>query len=369
MQLKINDRICHNRYGFGVIEEFTTDKMVVIKFDNNQLKSIQLRLLKKSNKPTIKEDLVSNIKQSYKEGLLPCKITKKFNITALKLKQIVKEYNINTEDQSILKDKIISLINEGEYNLIIISNKLKITLRILNKFFKKHNDVYISLKNKRKVRNPKREQQILKLLNENISFGEIAKKFGISKQRVNQIAKRNNIKRWEESREFKTSIYSKIMNDFNNNISLNDICLKYNLSLDNINTIFYFNNDNTLFSKFREKRNSCIISDFIGGETANGITKRNDDLLIEPNKITNISQIYRINNRNGVKRYPMIGSRAGGGCFENKEILKFIFNKRDKYKWTFEKITNELNKKGKKTLTGKVFTTPNVIAKYNSNKD
>lgn len=368
MGFKINDRIYHNRYGFGIIEEFVTNKIVIIKFDNNQLKSIQLRLLKKSNKPTIKEDLISNIKQSYKEGLIPCKIIKKHNITALKLKQIVKEYNIDTEDQSILKDRIISLINQGEYILTRISNKLKISSNSLNKFFKKHNDVYFLLKNKRKVRNPKREEQILKLLNENISFDEIAKKFGITKQRVNQIAKRNNIKRWEQSREFKISMYLKIMDDFNNNISLNDICLKHNLSIDNINTIFCFNNDNTIFSKFREKRNSCIISDFIGGTTAKAITKRDDKELLDPNKITWIDSIYRINIKNGIRRYPQIGNRAGGGCFENKEILKFIFNKRDKYKWTFKKITDELNKKGKKTLTGKVFTIPNVFAKYYSNK-
>lgn len=211
--------------------------------------------------------------------------------------------------------------------------------------------------------NPKREEKLLKLLNSDMSYEDIGNKFGITKQRINQIAKRHGIKRWEQIKEYKSKIYNNVLQDLNNDLPLNKIYKKYKLNKNIIHPIFYEKQD-SLIKRFRDKRDSTIVSNFIGGSTAKVITKRNDKELLDPTKLNGINYIYQINTKNGVKRYPMIGNRGAGECSWDKDVVKFIINKREKSKWTFIKITEELNKKGKRTVTGKQFQTPNVYMKY-----
>lgn len=52
------------------------------------------------------------------------------------------------------------------------------------------------------------------------------------------------------------------------------------------------------------------------------------------------------------------------GFYEDEKIVKFIKICRDEHDITYEEIAKTLNRWGKRTLTGKKFTTQNVSAKY-----
>jgi hypothetical protein len=52
------------------------------------------------------------------------------------------------------------------------------------------------------------------------------------------------------------------------------------------------------------------------------------------------------------------------GFYEDEKIMNFIKICKDEQGITYEEIAKTLNRWGKRTLTGKKFTTQNVLAKY-----
>jgi DNA-binding CsgD family transcriptional regulator len=260
-----------------------------------------------------------------------------------------------------LKDDIINLIKEGKTTLEIqtILNISDSTIRKIAKA----NNLTIS-KPKSIWEKPKRNKQIIDLINQNYTYQQIADKFNITKQRVYQIAKANDISIWSNIRTKHNQIYNDIITDINNNTQYNDIKKKHNLERNNLNYIFKKYNNKTPYTIIKDKRNTEISNRFISGNTAKTITNTTDNIITSPNKLISINSIYNINTKNNVKRFPLIYNRSKGGIFERKEIRLFIKKKRDKDNWSFRKIAEELNKLNHKTITGKEYTTANTYRLY-----
>lgn len=180
--------------------------------------------------------------------------------------------------------------------------------------------------------------------------------------------KKNNISIWNKIRTNKKIIHQNILNDINNNIPYNDIIKKYNLPQSKLSESFKSIQKESLNAFIINKRNNEITSQFINGNSAKTITNKTEPILISPTHLTSVDSIYRINKKNNIRRYPQIINRHKGGLFESKEVIKLIKNKRDKKNWTFKQITQELNKLGYKTITGKEFTEGNTYSKYQAIK-
>lgn len=213
-------------------------------------------------------------------------------------------------------------------------------------------------------RNIEREKEIINLIDNNWTLTSIATKFNITKQRVYQIAKKNNISIWNKIRTNKKTMHQNILNDINNDIQYKDIIKKYNLPQSKLSDSFKSIQNESLNTFIMNKRNNEITSQFIKGTTAKIITNKTEPILISPTHLTSVDSIYRINTKNNIRRYPQIINRHKGGLFESKDVIKLIKNKRDKKNWTFKQIAEELNKLGYKTITGKEYTQPNTYRKY-----
>lgn len=206
-----------------------------------------------------------------------------------------------------------------------------------------------------------KREKILKDIKKGTSYKEIGLKYGITKQRIYQIAKMNNVSRWDESRNKAKETYKNVVKELKNNIPAKEIYKKYGRRSA---TIYKEINNETPYEKQIRVRDNDIISKFNKGLMAKEI------IDLDTNELTSITSIYRINTKNGNKRYPTIGNRSAGGFFESKKVIKLIVKLKNEGV-SFVEITNKLNSLNYKTITGRKFTTPNVIAKYhkyNNNK-
>ena len=163
--------------------------------------------------------------------------------------------------------------------------------------------------------------EIVKLLNEGLTLADIGNKFSISKQRVYQIARDSGYNRNSKINEFHEKTYTSILSDIDEGLSYNEIVIKYGKY-----SVIRYNqrNKKTLKQLMVDKRDRNIISSFILGETAKGITIKVDTILDNPNRINCIQGIYKINSKHGIKRFPTVGNRNGGGIFEDRKILQYI---------------------------------------------
>jgi transcriptional regulator with XRE-family HTH domain len=260
-----------------------------------------------------------------------------------------------------LKDDIIKLINKGK--TINQIEKILNTSRPTITKIAKDNNLTIKRPTSSQVK-LKRNKQIIDLINQNYTYKQIADKLNITKQRVYQIAKANDISIWSNIRTKHNQIYNDIITDINNNTQYNDIKKKYNLERNNLNYIFKKHNNQTPYTIIKDKRNKEISNRYILGNTAKTIINTTDNIITSPNKLLSINSIYNINTKNNIKRFPLIYNRSKGGIFERKEIRLFIKKKRDKDNWSFRKIADELNKLNHKTITGKEYTTANTYRLY-----
>jgi transposase len=215
----------------------------------------------------------------------------------------------------------------------------------------------------------KREKQIVKLLSSNKGYAEIAKKFSVSRQRIYQIAERNNISGIRvKKKESRQVLVENLKKELENGLSIREMSIKYNVSVDEIKHQFKTETNISLFSLMVKTRNEKINNDFVAGSTAKKIVNDSDKFLSNPVKVTTLDYVYMLNTKKGIKRYPKIGKRCNGGTFEDPKIIKFIVYKRDRLGWTFKQIANRLNELGYKTVTNIIFTSFNTNVKYNKAK-
>ena len=214
-----------------------------------------------------------------------------------------------------------------------------------------------------------RNLEIVNLIKQNQTFTSIGNKFNISKARVQQIAKTNDISVWNNIRKVNEKYHKNILNDINNQIPYSEILSKYKIPKSKLLNIFNRMEKESLPKLLRTKRNDEITKQFTTGYTAKKITNNSEPSLKSPIKITSVDYIYRINVKQNIRRFPQINDRHKGGLFESKEVIKLIKKRKDKDNWTFKKIVEELNNLGHKTITGKPYTIPNTRAKYLALKD
>lgn len=199
-----------------------------------------------------------------------------------------------------------------------------------------------------------KREKILKDIKKGASYKEIGLKYSITKQRIYQIAKMNNVSRWDESRNKAKETYKNVVKELKNNIPAKEIYKKYGRRSA---TIYKEINNETPYEKQLRIRNNDLVSKFNKGFIAKEL------INLDSNELNNVNSIYKINTKKGIKRYPQIGNRSAGGSFEKKSIINLIVKLRNKG-ISFVKITDKLNNLGYKTITGRKFTTPNVIVKY-----
>tara|TARA_R110000851_G_scaffold248445_2_gene400961 strand:+ start:481 stop:1470 length:990 start_codon:yes stop_codon:yes gene_type:complete len=281
-----------------------------------------------------------------------------------RLKKLNLEY-INIRKPQKIKEShliIIGFIKKEKRTILEIMDKFNISDSRTRYIIKKYGLTYNKLTNKEFLRN----EQILKLLVEDDkTYEEIGNIYGISKQRIRQLAYKSNFKRYAIRKVKYTEIAKEILLDIKLGMLYSEIREKYTYAV--IRNVCSRGLLSNLYTDFISKRNTTITKKY--KETiARKIIESSDSELLNPNKINGLSNIYRIACEDGFKRYPKIGNRNKGGTFEDKKILRYITKKRDKDGWSFRRITDKLQRLGHKTLTGKVFDTPNVYYKYNAYK-
>jgi len=191
-----------------------------------------------------------------------------------------------------------------------------------------------------------------------LTYSEIGEKYTITRQRVYQFARDNNISRWEESRKTIKNIKEGIKGDIIKGVPYKTICEKYSYKKYGKSAI----SDMKLFTHFIEKRNKEIIN--LYKEMSARLTINIPVTILDnPYRINTIGAVYDISSKRGYKKYPMIGDRCKGGVFEPKKVINLIKKLRSK-NYSYRKIALELNKKGWKTPTGKLYSKMNVFYKH-----
>ena len=267
-----------------------------------------------------------------------------------------------------LEPKILVLLRQGML-ISEISKLLKISgqsikeIAINNKI--NRDDRIIVGAKKRKT---ERTEQIYSMILSGAFYSEVGKKFGVSRQRINQIAQSFDFSRWKEKRKYAKEIIAQVKQDIRDGMSYNEILKKHeNLNHKSLKDLFDYKKCNLLRKKKndeRKMRNKIIITKFKEGGTAKEIIASNNKDISEPNKITNVSYIYRLCTKKGIRRYPKIQNRNSGHTSESDKILRLIAKLRDKKRLSFNQISAHLNTKGNKTISGKTFSSTNTYYKY-----
>jgi len=212
----------------------------------------------------------------------------------------------------------------------------------------------------------KRNEMIKTLLDAGWTYVDIAREMGITKQRVYQVAKVYGVKRWEVTREFHQKIVADIEKDVSEGMSYNDVKVKYNLDTKMLQKLRHHGLGN-LFSRLTQERREGILEEY-KTKLAREVVSSHDSKLDNPNKLTNIGQVYKASTKLGFRKYPKIGNRNAGGLFESKEVIMIIKVKREVEELSFAKIAAFLNEKGYKTPMGRDYQDHNVRFKYMSIK-
>lgn len=212
-----------------------------------------------------------------------------------------------------------------------------------------------------KPRNKEREQDIVNMLKEDKTFREIAEKYNLTKQRINQIAKRNGIYKQKMTKKLNKAIHEEVLASIKNCTPLEDIMNKHNISLTELEYRFNLTNTpKTLNRLQRDRRDKIIIQKFKDGMPVSQIIKLIKPLeILQPKKINTVHGVYAILSKYKVKRYPKIGNRHAGGTNLTKEIIKLIKNKRNEG-LSYEGIANYLNEQNIRTVSDKLFTGKNL---------
>ena len=256
------------------------------------------------------------------------------------------------------KDVILHLYNTTNLSSSEIGEQVGLKSPTVRKVGIENN---ISLKrlNRRKTYQTDRNEKLIEDIRKGkLSYKEIGKKYNITKQRISQFARDNNISRWEESRKTIKNIKEDIKEDIIKGVPYKTICEKYRYKKYSKSVL----SDMKLFTYFIEKRNKEIIN-LYKEMTAKDTITIPVNVLDDPYRITRLGTVYDISSKSGYKKYPMIGDRCKGGVFEPKKVINLIKKLRSK-NYGYRKIALELNKKGWKTPTGKLYSPMNVSNKH-----
>jgi hypothetical protein len=266
---------------------------------------------------------------------------------------------------------ILKLIKKG-LGTTEISRKCKTTPDTIKKIANA-NGIQIIDKRKTSKNTIERNNEIIALLKlGNHTFGELSNKYGVSRQRIQQIAiQHGNLSIHAINHNRKEEIVNKIMID-TSILRYDEIKKKYSnfegfswLSLKKKFKEIY---GIGLYDKLYQTRNITIVNKYSSGQIAKEVLNGSEQELKSPKQMKSERDVYRISSSFGYKKYPKVYNRAAGGMFEDKKILNLIVKLRDLKKMSFSEIAEELNNKGYKTVSGFTFSTPNVVVKYRDYK-
>lgn len=211
----------------------------------------------------------------------------------------------------------------------------------------------------------KRETNILNDFNSGMNSTNIAKKYGITRQRIYQILKIHGIggKIHSLKREEQNKICDEVLLEIYSGVNHKESASKRNITTGKLSYLFAKTKKLSLIPNLKDKRNQIVVELFKDGNTANQIVKSKDPDLNNPTKLNNLNSVYNINRKLGTKRFPMVENRQAGSS-EKIEILDLIVKLHDVDNISFSKISLKLNEMGYKTITGIPFKTENTIVKY-----
>ena len=269
----------------------------------------------------------------------------------------------------MVKEKIINAITEftidGDKTLLDISKAFGMEKRQARYIVKKHNLSFTKTRRGNQAKT-ERNQLILDMVKKgDKTYQEIGGIFNISKQRVKQVCMEKGYRRHDDLKEKYTLISLDVIKDVKEGKPYQEIKDKYGSKL--LANLKVRGLIKYSFQSVIQDRDNEIIQRY-KEVIAKEIVKSNEQRFNDPREIRRIQNVYRVASKNGFKKYPNVGNRWAGGCFENKKVLKFITDKRDKHDWPFQKIANELNRKGYKTVQGKRYQQANVRLKYLANE-
>lgn len=193
---------------------------------------------------------------------------------------------------------------------------------------------------------------------------EIGLEFGISKQRVRQIGSLYNANKSEIKRARREKAVSALKVGFKEQKTLQELSKELKIPEARLAGYYHYETGNSFYQQVMERRNKTISEKFVAGKTAKKITEKVSRVLDNPSRVKTVNQVYSINTKNNVRRYPNIGDRSKGGCFLDKKILNFIATQYMKNKTT-EEIAQMLNDKKLKTTQGLPFTAGNIFSYIN----
>jgi DNA-binding CsgD family transcriptional regulator len=253
--------------------------------------------------------------------------------------------------ESRKRNKEIIKLVKSEVRLSEIAEKYNLTYSSIKTICKKNN-VNIP-PTKFSGWNPKfdkRNNEIINLVNKGVTYEKIAKKYKVSRQRIQQILKAKNI----SSNKIRAEKYRKEIKEIKDQLKGGacyiDVYKEHNISrlreygLPKVNSLL-------------EKRNKKIVHAYKKGASARSI--------IESGVcgINNINSIYHIAREADSKRHPHLVRQQKGYINEDKKILKLILKLRNK-NYSYQKIADYLNKKNYKTISNKPFSQQLVLVKY-----
>lgn len=314
-------------------------------------------------------------------------IAEKFNTFKHVIQEIAKRNNLTINDKIVdqrdfygrIKPRnnkatrheldIIKLVRKKK-NASEIAKELNVTVSLVNRVLSKNGYSFNKVKKQttvletsKKEKLKERDEKIKNMLDSGASLRKIAKKFKVSHERVRQIAKdKYGIKRHEENEKAYMEMAENIHKDVEAGFNYDELNAKYDI--ENMHTYFIRKYNIPTFKFFKKKRDEIIVEEFRKGKSASEIVNSNNKFLTGSLQIKSLNLIYRLASQNKLYKFPQIKNRRDGGCFEDKKILDFIKEAKDKDGFTFNEITKALNRKGFKTLTGKKFRLQNVRAKY-----
>jgi Trp operon repressor len=206
--------------------------------------------------------------------------------------------------------------------------------------------------------NLRNDRLVKDIIEGELSYREIGEIYGVTKQRVFQFAKENNISRWKNNREVKLKLKNDIQIDIIKGLSYEEITSKYSYKNTPLTSVINM----SLHRVFLGKRNKEILN-LYKTMTAKEAINIPVSALSTPYKIKSVNDVYKIASQQGYKKYSNVGDRYKGGCFEDKKVTNLIKRLRNKG-LKYREIKEELNKKGIKTITGKSYSTPNIRRVY-----
>lgn len=247
-----------------------------------------------------------------------------------------------------LTPEIIALLKQG-LSKKKISKRLGISVEPIIKIAKA-NGLYNDEKALRKK--TKRNDKIKSLIVQGFTYLFIAKRFNITKQRVYQIACEYSISSRTEKAKKERQMMQLIKQELKKGTASKDILKKYRHSISKNNMRLISN------KKVNEikNRNKSIISKFRKGQTAREIA--------QAHRLLSTNSVYHICTKQGVFKYPKIRNRSAGEISEKAKIFQLIARLKENENFSFQEITDFLNKKRYKTISDKKFTSPNTRAKY-----